>query len=129
MKLEHLFEQSRGAQLTFFLDYLETRCPLSAQKKEVLKKFASVLFKDGWTYSGGPSNTDFMRGSLQEGRHRVVLPEKHRARDKRSAVSYQYARIGNGPTSIFRDLDIMVSTPEDMLSALHDAVTESNAST
>lgn len=116
MKLQQLHESSRGEQVSAFLDYLETRCPLPKKHKAVLQQFAAQLFKEGWAYVVRPSNSDFDKGDYDEGRHRLVMPEKYHEKKQRHVLGYRYARYGmrdqDNTNWIFHDEDIEVLTIE-----------------
>jgi hypothetical protein len=66
-----------GQQVMLFTDYLEHKFPGSKAGRVALEKFGSYLFKQGYTYSEGPSNGDFTKGSVVKGKLRVVVPQKH----------------------------------------------------
>lgn len=114
MKLQHLHESSRGEQVSAFLDYLETRCPLPKKHQAVLQQFAAQLFKDGWVYTVKPMYTEFDKGGYDKGRHRLVLPEKHQEMKQRRMLGFRYAMKGQDSTWIFHDEDTEVLTIEGL---------------
>lgn len=116
MKLQHLHESSRGEQVSAFLDYLETRCPLPKKHQAVLQQFAAQLFKEGWTYVVRLSISEFDKGSYDTGRHRLVLPEKHQEMKQRRRLGYRYAMKGQDVAAnwVFHQEDIEVVTVEGL---------------
>jgi hypothetical protein len=66
-----------GSELMLFMDYLKDRFPGNDAGRDTLRKFATYLFKHGYTYSEGPSNGDFVKGIAETGKVRVVVPQKH----------------------------------------------------
>lgn len=111
MKVTELFEESRGQQLFQFLDYLDTRCPLKKADKERLKALGAHLLKKGWVFSTGPSNTavtKFTIGTNEEGRHRLVLPEKHwkGSKDRLNYFYYKHGPQPQGPETTISSVDI-----------------------
>ena len=114
-------------------DYINNRCPCGKADKEHLKKFASELFKKGWEFSVEPSYTDFTKGDVSTGEHRLVLPEKH-SRGAKDVVKYSY-RKNLTPTrgglsrshhfSTFIDID----HPDYMIEELNELFDRAKSST
>jgi hypothetical protein len=73
-----LFEvaNSKGQQVSNFMDYLET-APVSKKHRLNLEDLGTKLFADGWTFSRGSSNSDFIKGDNEVGKLRVVAPVPH----------------------------------------------------
>jgi hypothetical protein len=119
-----LFEISVGKQVLDFSDYLETRCPASPKKKPKLQEFASLLFKEGWTYSCGDSHGDFIKGNNDEGKFRIVMPEKHWNQKEHNRVRYYFfherpttQNYPGAQTSDYTDIDI--NNPLVMMEIVH----------
>lgn len=118
-----LAEISRGSQVMEFADYLEKRCPIPVKKRGDLQEFGALLFKDGWTFAGGDSNVDFIKGSNREGKFRVVMPAKHWNPPDRTKVRYFFYKekppsLGHEQQTAMENRDIAVGNPHIMMDVL-----------